>query len=513
MHVVLPEIDGRLLTTAVSFKTEAEALPGLDFTRVVNCPDPDGIALAADRALGWARLAATPRVGASDRDCAVGLSRGWRRPGRARRRAGHLRQPGRPSSRTCGPRATIAVAELTWNLWRSVFATPNRRRSWIYRLTTGFSLHCRRRPRRMSPRAWGEPATLGGAFMLRHVILGRLVVAVQPDRGSALDRKASYHDPDLPPCHAYVAFYLWLRRVLEVDALVHLGTHGTLEWLPGKSVALSAACTPRCFGRRAAGDLSVHRQQPRRGRRRQAPSRGGDDRPPDTAAEGGRHARRGRRTGTADRRIRRRRRAGQSPCGAAAPRDPDAAPTPPDCWPKAAWRATRRTTRRSPGSTPICAMSRTCKSATGCTCSAGRRRRSAGRCCWMPCCVPRPAWPRSAWTRRWIARAPAERAALLAALDWPIRRAGSGRGADPRPGGRAADRAQPVHHRSARGADPLGADPGGACRGRVAATAFAGPRRMAALAGDRPVGQRHHAHRRRGFRPGAGADGRAAGVG
>ena len=50
MHVVLPEIDGRLLTTAASFKTEAEAVPGLDFTRVVNCPDPDGITLAADRA-------------------------------------------------------------------------------------------------------------------------------------------------------------------------------------------------------------------------------------------------------------------------------------------------------------------------------------------------------------------------------------------------------------------------------------------------------------------------------
>ena len=58
------------------------------------------------------------------------------------------------------------------------------------------------------------------------------------------DSQGAYHDPDLPPRHAYVAFYLWLRDDEPIDAIVHLGTHGTLEWLPGKAVALSADCWP-----------------------------------------------------------------------------------------------------------------------------------------------------------------------------------------------------------------------------------------------------------------------------
>ncbi len=59
-----------------------------------------------------------------------------------------------------------------------------------------------------------------------------------------MDRKAGYHDPDCPPRHAYLAFYLWLRHVAGVHAILHLGAHGTLEWLPGKSAALSPACFP-----------------------------------------------------------------------------------------------------------------------------------------------------------------------------------------------------------------------------------------------------------------------------
>ncbi|GAB6841458.1 cobaltochelatase CobN [Methylorubrum rhodinum] len=71
---------------------------------------------------------------------------------------------------------------------------------------------------------------------------GGLALFLQPDRGRAADRKAGYHDPDEPPTHAYLAFYLGLRK--NFDALIHLGTHGTTEWLPGKAVALSPTCWP-----------------------------------------------------------------------------------------------------------------------------------------------------------------------------------------------------------------------------------------------------------------------------
>ena len=96
--------------------------------------------------------------------------------------------------------------------------------------------------------AWGDPAddrdAIDGAFQLRFVRLGKLIVAVQPDRGDAFSRKGDYHNLNLPPRHAYVAFYFWLTRKEKVDAIIQLGAHGTLEWLPGKAVALSESCAP-----------------------------------------------------------------------------------------------------------------------------------------------------------------------------------------------------------------------------------------------------------------------------
>jgi len=80
---------------------------------------------------------------------------------------------------------------------------------------------------------------------------GRVALFLQPDRGRAADRKAGYHDPDAVPTHAYLAFHLGLRE--NFDALIHLGTHGTTEWLPGKAVALSPGCWPA----RAVGALPV----------------------------------------------------------------------------------------------------------------------------------------------------------------------------------------------------------------------------------------------------------------
>ncbi|MFK8250479.1 cobaltochelatase subunit CobN [Ancylobacter terrae] len=96
--------------------------------------------------------------------------------------------------------------------------------------------------------AWGDPAAdpdvVDGAFRFRASAFGNVTVAIAPDRGRRAQRRADYHDPALPPRHALLAFGLWLRHGLKVDALVHMGAHGTLEWLPGKHVALTGACFP-----------------------------------------------------------------------------------------------------------------------------------------------------------------------------------------------------------------------------------------------------------------------------
>jgi cobaltochelatase CobN len=96
--------------------------------------------------------------------------------------------------------------------------------------------------------AWGDPAAdpdmRDGAFRFRVRACCNVIVALPPDRGRPANRRADYHDPALPPRHALVAFGLWLQHVFRADALVHMGAHGTLEWLPGKVVALTAACFP-----------------------------------------------------------------------------------------------------------------------------------------------------------------------------------------------------------------------------------------------------------------------------
>ncbi|GGL18573.1 cobaltochelatase subunit CobN [Mangrovihabitans endophyticus] len=92
---------------------------------------------------------------------------------------------------------------------------------------------------------WGPPPgelyTDGGDIVLAALREENLVVMVQPPRGFGANPVAIYHDPDLPPSHHYLAAYRWLADDFGADAVVHVGKHGNLEWLPGKNVGMSAA--------------------------------------------------------------------------------------------------------------------------------------------------------------------------------------------------------------------------------------------------------------------------------
>jgi cobaltochelatase CobN len=89
---------------------------------------------------------------------------------------------------------------------------------------------------------WGEAPDR--PFAIPGVEFGNVLVTVQPPRGFGMDPSKVYHDSDLQPPHDYVAFYRWLRNAYEADAVVHLGTHGSLEWLPGKTVGLDGESAP-----------------------------------------------------------------------------------------------------------------------------------------------------------------------------------------------------------------------------------------------------------------------------
>ncbi|NQX80154.1 MAG: cobaltochelatase subunit CobN, partial [Hyphomicrobiaceae bacterium] len=93
-------------------------------------------------------------------------------------------------------------------------------------------------------KAADDPSCIGNAFPIAAIRYGNVIVAIQPARGYNLDPKSSYHDPALPPPHNYLAFYFWLRRCAGVHAVIHLGKHGNLEWLPGNALALSQDCFP-----------------------------------------------------------------------------------------------------------------------------------------------------------------------------------------------------------------------------------------------------------------------------
>lgn len=98
---------------------------------------------------------------------------------------------------------------------------------------------------------WGEAPGKSyvhdGHISFAGLDLGNAFIALQPPRGYGMDPDAIYHQPDLAPTHHYHAFYRWLRSNWGADAIVHVGKHGTLEWLPGKSIGLSENCFPDAF--------------------------------------------------------------------------------------------------------------------------------------------------------------------------------------------------------------------------------------------------------------------------
>ena len=256
MHVVLPEVDGRIFANVIAFKERGNSDGG--FTPTLLKPVPDRIAAAADLARAWVRLR---RKEISGRRVALILANYPNRDGRlangvgldtpqslvdiikAMQGAGYVAADAPSTSAAMmdllqhGP--TNALHEraarsggVTWSLtdYREAFAVlPANVRAAVQG-------------------RWGDPASdphvVGDAFRLGLHRFGNVVVGVQPARGYNIDPKSTYHDPDLVPPHHYLAFYFWLRQQFDTHAIAHVGKHGNLEWLPGKSTGLSAECLP-----------------------------------------------------------------------------------------------------------------------------------------------------------------------------------------------------------------------------------------------------------------------------
>ncbi|WP_421700184.1 cobaltochelatase subunit CobN [Ancylobacter sp.] len=265
MHVVLPELDGRVLAGALSFKAPQEmpSVPG--FAALANAPVPDRVAQVAERVAALVRLRQTPR---GERRVAVLMPDYAGAPGRTGWAVGldvpasvlalltDLRDAGyRVENVPADEKALVAAVRGAFPSASGLPLTqPSPRRGEGFVRDGILSLAAYRAHLATLPpeavaaveAAWGapedDPDLIDGVFRFRAVRFGNVTVALAPERGDAAERRAQYHDPALPPRHGLVAFGLWLQQT--ADALVHMGAHGTLEWLPGKHVALTRACFP-----------------------------------------------------------------------------------------------------------------------------------------------------------------------------------------------------------------------------------------------------------------------------
>jgi len=274
MNVALPEVDGRILSRAISFKGEAY------FDSATQCPiatyraNGERIDFVAQLTKNWAALRATPP---DKRKTALILANYPNKDGRLANGVG-----------LDTPAATVHVLHLLAQNGYEIANAPANSQALMDRLMAGptnwltdradrqggetlplqtYLEHYAKLPfalRDQVESRWGTPEqdpfllnqkrppeafdpTPTTGFKLSIHRFGNAVVALQPARGYNIDPTETYHSPDLVPPHNYFAFYIWLREHWGAHALIHMGKHGNLEWLPGKSLALSQTCFPEAI--------------------------------------------------------------------------------------------------------------------------------------------------------------------------------------------------------------------------------------------------------------------------
>jgi cobaltochelatase CobN len=258
MQVAIPEFDGRLITVPFSFKEQGpDGIPRY-------AADPGRAARLAGIAVRHARLAQTPNAAKRvalmlssypTKHSRVGNAVGLDTPAsavallRAMRTAGYDLGDGFPEDGDELIHALIAAGghDTEWLTEEQLRTAPARVPLTAYHrsfselpneLAAAITAH------------WGAPPgelytdESTGDIVLACLRFGNVVLMIQPPRGFGENPVAIYHDPDLPPSHHYLAAYRWLAREFGADAVVHLGKHGTLEWLPGKGLGLSERCAP-----------------------------------------------------------------------------------------------------------------------------------------------------------------------------------------------------------------------------------------------------------------------------
>ncbi len=280
MNVALPEVDGRIITRAISFKTIKQRIDSLETDVVVYEANCDRVNLVADLTANWLQLRNSP---VTNKKVALILANYPNKDGRI--------------ANGVGLDTTASCIEILQSLQKAGYTIsdiPETGDDLIKLLTTGvtndlesqelrqvyqslsveeYEQYFKTLPEKVQQdiiARWGESVrwregeigemererslARGGdrevngnsssSFKISGIQLGNIFIGIQPSRGYDRDPSLNYHAPDLEPTHHYLAYYYWLREKFQAQAIIHLGKHGNLEWLPGKSLALSNNCYP-----------------------------------------------------------------------------------------------------------------------------------------------------------------------------------------------------------------------------------------------------------------------------
>jgi cobaltochelatase CobN len=259
MNVVLPEVDGRVFARAISFKAAAEYDADVECNIVTHKVRPDRVEFVADLAANWLRLSQTPPA---ERKIAIILANYPNKDGRMANGVGLDTPAGTIEVLSALQSAGYTTGEIPANgdaLIRlfSEGVTNQALEGRIIReriSLNDYNAFLHSLPRSIQDKIgtqWGAPEAdpffKNGAFALPLLRFGNIITGIQAARGYNIDPKQSYHSPDLPPPHGYLAFYAFLRQTFGAHVIVHMGKHGNLEWLPGKALSLSQECFPEAI--------------------------------------------------------------------------------------------------------------------------------------------------------------------------------------------------------------------------------------------------------------------------
>lgn len=262
MQIVLPEMDGRIVTRAVSFKALSHYNETAQVDLVRYELHEERACFVAQLAKRYANLASKPNkekriafvlANYPTKDGRIGNGVGLDTPHSTVNLLSALQEAGYPIEEI--PENGNALIEALLGAVTNNPNTLHERGCWQSLSLEDYLTYFYQLPLESQNAVWdrwGPPEDdhkcreQNGQrrIMLAGIRLGETFVGIQPARGFNLDLVANYHDPDLIPPHSYLAFYFWLRHVYKVDAFVHVGKHGNLEWLPGKGIALSDMCWP-----------------------------------------------------------------------------------------------------------------------------------------------------------------------------------------------------------------------------------------------------------------------------